>query len=203
MQLDVQDYWNKVERAVRSSGKGHHIVDNFDKRRVLVEALLKYPLQDAKIVELGTGLGLTAHVLGLTNGRLAYTGVDISQTFADAAKKHFGLSVVVKDVTDGLPFADGVANALFAFDVLEHIAPEHREKLWGEIDRILDKKERIIFINNPLDESGHNEKYDFGLDETDIAKLAVATGTRIVEVKILQPENRHYQFIVLAKAWPG
>lgn len=196
MQLDVQDYWNKVERAVRNSVPGR-IVDNFSKRRMLVEALLRYPLLDASIVEIGPGIGLTAYALGLITGRIKYTGVDISQTYATAAKNHFGLNVVVHDVTDGLPFPDESADCFFAFDSMEHIQPEKRPGLFREMDRVLKKDDRIIFINNPLDESKHDVKYDFSFDEKDISDLAKATNTKILEIKLLRDGVSSYQFIVL------
>ncbi len=196
MQLDVQNYWNKVERALGCS-QPNRIVDNFVKRRLLLEALLKYPLAGARIVELGSGLGLTAYAVGLINGCIKYTGVDISQSFSAAAKHHFGLNVVVCDITDGLPFPDGAADIIFAFDTLEHIQPEKRPALFKEMDRILNKKDRAIFINNPLNESKHDPRYDFTLEEKEIGELAAVTNTRILEMKILQQDSLAYQFVAM------
>lgn len=196
MQVTTKEYWNNVERAIANTANGK-FSDNFGKRRVLVEALLKYNLTDSRIVELGSGLGLTAYAVALVTGRLVYSGVDISENYAAAAKRFFDLRVVVHDITESLPFKDESADCIFAFDTLEHIPPEARPKLYQEIDRILSAQDRVIFINNPLSESQHDPAFDFSFNETDIVELAKATKTRIIECKLLMSGNSVYQFIVL------
>lgn len=197
MQIDVQEYWNNVDRAKRSNET--LIVDNFAKRQVLVQALLSYPLHKAKVIELGTGLGVTADAIKRVYGKIYYCGLDISEKYADTARKVFKHDVRIVDLTEPLPVPDNICNTIFAFDTLEHIQPDKREGLWKELDRILHKQERLIFILNPLDESHHNSQYDFHLDERDIAQLAHITNTRIVELKILMAEDNKFQFIVLGQ----
>lgn len=197
MRNDVQDYWNNVERAVHS--RNGRLRDNFEKRRLMLAELAKYNFTDARILELGTGAGLTAHLVNMLSGRVAYTGIDISSTYAEAAKKLFNLHVVVSDLADPIPAPDGVVDCVFAFDCLEHIDPAHRANLFAELNRVLDKEKRFIFINNPLSESHHDQAFDFHFEEADIFALAKVTNTRLIEVKVLQATSALYQFIVLGK----
>lgn len=127
-------------------------------------------------------------------------GMDISERYAKNASDMFHLPVIVTDITQPLPAPSGEMHCVFAFDVLEHIEPEKRPALFSEIDRVLHPTERMIFINNPLGKSQHNPRFDFEFDENDIAVLAKATRTKILEVKLLRTDGDDeymYQFIVL------
>lgn len=196
-----QDYWNKVHRAVESQGPG--LIDNYEKRRVLVNALTKYPMRGRKVLEIGTGNGFTAYMMNLLNLPIHYKGIDISEQYAANARNRFKLDVTVTDASQ-LPFEDKTFDVLFAFDSFEHIHPDRREKMYSEIDRVMGTEERTIFINNPLELGYHAEDYEFGYSEKDIARLAEVTKTRLIDVQILRTDtNRMYQFIALGIGVPA
>ena len=192
-----QAYWNGEgkNRFDLATGK---VVDNYGKRRLLVQELLKYDFEKSKVLELGTGLGVTAFTVGCLNPGFSYRGFDISETFARAANQLWGLSVTVGDAGNPLPFKTDEFNAFWAFDTLEHIHPNKRASLFSELNRILKKDNRSLFILNPLSESKHDEEFDFWFDWRSLNDLMEATNTKVIEVKFLEHKGHNYQFIVLA-----
>jgi ubiquinone/menaquinone biosynthesis C-methylase UbiE len=194
--LKEQEYWNGVERQVTPGAE--YISDNFDKRRALLHELTQFDFTGAKVLEIGTGNGVTAHLVRSLNVPMAYQGIDVSDKFAATAKRFFKLDVTVGDASE-LPWEDNTFNAVWAFDCLEHIAPHKREKMYAEIRRVL-KPHGLIFINNPLDEhtTGHNKDFDFGFNETDVAAFCKTTGLRIFLLKTIESKKSQYQFIVLS-----
>jgi ubiquinone/menaquinone biosynthesis C-methylase UbiE len=194
--LREQEYWNGVER--QTAPDSQYISDNFDKRRALLHELTKYEFTNASILEIGTGNGITAHLVRSINVPMNYKGLDVSDKFAATAKRLLKLDVTVGDASE-LPWPDNSFDAFWAFDCLEHIAPHKREKLFLEIRRVL-RPNGLIFINNPLDEhtTGHDKDFDFGFTETDVARLCEITGTHIFELKTIESHKRQYQFIVLS-----
>jgi len=196
--LKEQEYWNGVER--QTSPDSDFVLDNFEKRRALLHELTKFSFVRGKVLEIGTGNGVTAHLVRSLNVPMFYAGIDVSDKFASTAKRLFKLDVKVGDAAE-LPWPNETFDSVWAFDSLEHIAPYKREQTYKEIDRVLKKDSRYIFINNPLDEhtSGHDAGFDFGLDEEDVAKLCKATGTKIFYLKTIESQKRQYQFIVLGR----
>lgn len=196
-----QEYWNEVGNK-NFDISTELIKDNFGKRRLLVPELLKYDFEKTKVLELGTGLGVTAFFAGGLYPGFSYQGMDISETFARAANQLFGLKVTVGDAGNPLPFKDEEFNAFWAFDTLEHIHPNKRPMLFKEIDRVLKKDTRGIFILNPLSESRHDPEFDFWFDWESLVALMKATDTQVIEVKYLHHKERSYQFIALSKVDP-
>lgn len=196
--LKEQEYWNSVDRqVVDDSG---YLTDNFDKRRAMLEQLYKFSFVGQRVLEIGVGNGLTAHMVRSVNIPMKYAGIDVSDKFAATAKKMFHLDVKVADAAE-LPFPDNSFDSIWCFDSLEHIAPHKREQMYKEFDRVLKKEARYFFINNPLDEhtSGHDKDFDFGFEEKDLGRLCEVTGTRIYSVTTIESQVRQYQFIVLSK----
>jgi len=191
------DYWDKVAEEL-SNFDTKVLTDNFDKKRQIAAELLKHDLSKEKILEIGTGNGLVAGIVKWANGRIDYTGLDVSPRFAQTAKAFFGLNVVTGRSV-ALPFQDNVFNCVFLFDVLEHIHPSERAQTYLELDRVLNKERRVIFINNPLDESQHDEAYDYGYSEVDLGELIVSLGMVLATSKIIESNQyrRRYQFITL------
>ena len=194
--LKEQEYWNGVERQVAPDSA--YITDNFDKRRALIHELSQYTFTGASVLEIGTGNGVTAHLVRSINVPMTYKGIDVSDKFAETARRLLKLDVTVGDASE-LPWEDGSFDAVWAFDCLEHIAPYKREKMFKEVRRIL-RPHGLIFINNPLDEhtTGHDKDFDFGFTEDDIAAFCKETGTRILSLKTIESQKRQYQFIVLS-----
>ena len=194
--LKEQEYWNNVER--QCSPDQIFISDNFEKRRALLHELSKFSFTKCKVLEIGTGNGVTAHLVRSINVPMTYQGLDVSDKFAATAKRLMKLNVTVGDAAE-LPFPDNSFDAVWAFDSMEHIALHKREQTFREIDRVLKKDSRHIFINNPLDEhtTGHDKEFDFGFDETDLANLCKITGTKIYSLTTIESHKHEYQFIVL------
>lgn len=193
--LKEQEYWNGVERQV--SVNDSHFIDNFEKRRALVHELSKFQFTNSKVLEIGTGNGLTAHLMRLVNMPLHYQGIDVSDKFAATAHRLFRLDVKVGDAAE-LKWPDRTFDCIWAFDSMEHIAPHKRAQMYAEMNRVL-KEQRFIFINNPLDEdtTGHDKNFDFGFDEVDVAALCKATHTKIYSLTTIESQKHQYQFIVL------
>jgi SAM-dependent methyltransferase len=81
---------------------------------------------DARILDLGCGsLGLRALEPGLD-----ITGVDIAE------RPEYPGPFVRADATAGLPFADGQFDLVYCNSVIEHIAPERRERFASELKRV-------------------------------------------------------------------
>jgi ubiquinone/menaquinone biosynthesis C-methylase UbiE len=194
--LKEQEYWNGVSSKLKPDPTAGKFRDNFRKRKLLIRELLKYDFENQKVLEIGPGFGYTSYVVGTLNTPIAYVGLDVSSEFAKCAKELFGLTVQVGDASN-IPFDDNTFDNLFAFDSMEHIHPDKRLKTFQEIDRVLKKDGRSIFINNPLNESRHDKSYDFGFNGKDIALLAETTKTIIFEVKVIGYGGLAYQFIVL------
>ena len=195
------EYWNNVADAA-SDFETKIIKDNFDKKRQIAGELLKKDLSKEKILELGTGNGLIAGIVKWANGRVDYTGLDVSPRFAKTANEFFGLNVVVGR-SSSLPFPDGSNfTVIFAFDVLEHIPFEERAKTYEELNRVLHPERRVVFINNPLENaqvSRHDPAYDYGFDERDLGEMVKTLGMIIATSKIIESNQykRRYQFITL------
>lgn len=194
--LKEQEYWNSVDRQCEPDQE--YLRDNFDKRRALLHELYAYNFTHAKVLEIGVGNGVTAHLVRSVNVPMAYAGIDVSDKFAATAKRLFKLDVTVGDASE-LPWADATFDAIWAFDCLEHIAPNKRDKMFNEFRRVL-KPHGMVFINNPLDEhtTGHDKDFDFGFTEKDLAALCEATDTKIYSLKTIESQKRQYQFIVLS-----
>lgn len=185
------EYWDK---------QAGYQVDNLLKRRRLVRVLLKYDMSNTKILEIGTGLGITATAIKFLYGdRIKYVGTDISPKFC-AFARNMGHEIYQTEATN-LPFDNNSFDIFFAFDVLEHIPYKDRDSVFDEINRVLDEN-AMIFINNPHpnNPNGHNKAYDFTFDENDIANLCKRTKCIIREIVRYDGHPSHlYQVIVLGK----
>ncbi len=177
--------------------------DNFRKRRILNNFLYNYDFEDRKILEIGTGTGVTAAILRLSYGNLDYTGVDISSEFITMVRKMFKLNMKLGNITS-IPVEDKIFEDIFLFDILEHIPPDEREISYRELNRVI-KNEGRIFLNSPSDiqESQHNKKFEFGFFSEDLLCLMKVVNMQLLEfknyyVKIGKFIN-HYNFIVMSK----
>ncbi len=164
---DVEKYGDyNCDQAI----KDKHITYNLRKLRMIVKYLLDYNFEHKNVVELGSGFCLVANALKRLYGEdFHYTGVDISSEFQRVAAK-IGMKVVQGNMTK-IPLPDSCANVVFLMDSLEHIEPCDRGKVYLEIDRVLDKKDAMIFINSPVSKSAHLKEFDFGYNINDLAEL--------------------------------
>jgi SAM-dependent methyltransferase len=90
---------------------------------------------NSRIVDVGCGrLGLRRH-----EPDLDITGVDLAE------RPDYPGPLVVADVLDGLPFADGEFDLAYCSSVIEHIAPEDRAAFAREVRRVA----RGWFVQTP------------------------------------------------------
>ena len=81
---------------------------------------------DSRIVDIGCGrLGLRRH-----EPELDITGVDLTE------RPDYPGPLVVANVLDGLPFADGEFDLAYCSSVIEHVAPADREAFARELRRV-------------------------------------------------------------------
>jgi SAM-dependent methyltransferase len=189
-------YWEDV---AKSSGDGSFIYDNWLKRQLLGQFLLKCVWTGQKVLEIGVGNGVTAAMLALSCGRMwEYTGTDLSSKWAEVAKKQFKLNVVQADV---LSLPDGSFTRILALDSLEHVRPEDRPQGYKEIAKRL-SKDGLLFINMPMNESLHQDEFDHGIGLADLVMLE-KDGLTLVEYKRFDIQygngKRTYAFVVLTK----
>jgi SAM-dependent methyltransferase len=114
-------------------------------------------------------------------GAMKYIGHDISDQFIKVARD-LGLHVVHSRATK-LHAPDSSCDFVWAFDTLEHIHPDERNKTYSEIGRVI-KKGGIVVVNSPLMVSFH-EDYDYGFDEKDAEKLMEIAELRRVKRKVI------------------
>ena len=96
------------------------------------------PNKNAKILELGCCMGrlmITLKELEITNIK----GVDIEPEFIKIAKNE-GLDVIQSDILDFLRNSDEKFDAIYCFDVIEHIDKELQEELFIELNRHLNNE---------------------------------------------------------------
>jgi SAM-dependent methyltransferase len=92
------------------------------------------------VLDIGCGDGVIgAHLAGAP-----HAGIDISPRCATGARKR-GIFAAVADVSEGLPFDDGVFNTVYCIDVLHHVTP-HWDALFPEIDRVLRRGGTFVIV---------------------------------------------------------
>jgi SAM-dependent methyltransferase len=169
-------YWDYVATEVKGHGK-NDLNDNIWKRCEILSRILSHRPIGAKVLEIGVGQGLGAAVFNLiTLGHNQYIGTDVSAEFCNFVTKRWKLPVVQTDIKN-LP--DGPFDMVWAFDTLEHVRPEDRKAGYAEIGRVL-AHDGIVLINMPLDESGHDSKFDWGMKESEAFDLADCIGGHVM-----------------------
>ena len=114
----------------------------------LIKTLQKYTDKDDIVLELGSGIGLTLHILAQAFPNTI--GFDISQSAIDASRellKKVGLEIPLY-CYDGkkLPFKSGSFDVVTAIDVIEHA--ENQKLMLSEIKRVLNS-DGIVLITTP------------------------------------------------------
>lgn len=175
MRQSEADYWDHVAISVKGKDKGE-LNDNIWKRCEIVSRILSHRPINSRILEIGVGQGLGAAVVNLvTLGNIYYTGTDVSPVFCKYVGARWKLDVVNTDI---LKLPDGPFDMIWAFDTIEHVRPEDRKAGYKEMSRVLGKR-GLIFLNIPLNESGHEEEFDWGITEREVFDIAEGTNTRV------------------------
>lgn len=177
-------YWDHIAKNVKGQGAGG-ITDNIWKRCEIISRILKHRPVNAKVLEIGAGQGLTPAVISRALlGNFKYLGTDVSEEFCRFVIGRWGLSMVQTDI---LKLPDGPFDQIWAFDSLEHVRPEERPAGYAEMSRVLGPNGKI-FLNVPLNESGHVAEFDWGMNEREVFDIAEATGTH---VQVYEPYDIH------------
>jgi len=194
------EYWDLcAEKGLRQG----MLWDNFKKRRMINNFLSNYDFTDRKILEIGTGFGVTAAILRLSYGGFHYTGIDISPHFTQIANDMFKHKMKVGSIS-AIPAEDNTAEDIFLFDVLEHIDPVQRATAYKELNRVITDDGRV-FMNYPCDieESGHSRDFEFGFSDRDFFDFIEAMQLKLFQFQkyVLNVNGfvNHYNFTVLGK----
>ncbi|KKN66859.1 hypothetical protein LCGC14_0467270 [marine sediment metagenome] len=200
----TEEYWDAVATNCYSGKNPMEtklIRVNYAKVRYISKKLLEYDMTDINILEIGCGIGITSAMIRLMYMKnISIKATDVSPLFVQGAKEMFGLDTF-KAMADNLPFEDNEFDAVFLFDVLEHIHPDEREQSYSEIGRVL-KDRGMMFINNPLDEktTEHDRNFDHGFKSHDLYNLCLGADARVTLLKEWGlGEKRRYQWITLEK----
>lgn len=103
----------------------------------------------SRVLEVGCGDGFGMRILLQTVDHVH--GIDFDPIFIDWAKKHaekerLNCSFSVLDITKKVP--DGLFDAAFSLDLIEHIEPEKELLFWVNISRTL-KRNTIFIVGTP------------------------------------------------------
>lgn len=191
------DYWDNVASARMLSGGG--VYDNWLKRMAMMAFFAKYNWMHERVLEIGTGAGMSASMLKLGVGGIwSYTGTDVSPEFCRKTKEQWSLNVVNADV---LSLPEGKFTRVLALDSLEHVRKEDRPKGYDNIVERMDDG-AILFINIPLSESQHENDFDHGFDLTDLHELQ-KRGLTLHKYDTyachFKDHDRHYAMAILSK----
>lgn len=183
--LSDEEYWNTVGSTRQEAGNVHKVIlkDNWNKRGIIMSELCKHHWYGKSVVEIGSGHGiLAASMRVLMGGNFKYTGTDISDSFLHSAKTYMRL-YVMKAKSNKLPIRDSSQDAVWMFDVLEHIPTEERKGTYSEIYRVL-KPNGLLIMNSPLMESAHKEQFEYGLNQNDTNDIE-ASGLKQIKRKVV------------------
>lgn len=159
--MTKEQYWDKIFTSRR---------ENILKRQHITRKVFGMDIIDKNVLEIGCGLALTAAAVTVAIcGYWKYSATEVSKVAIDKVRMDFGFNVKQSDITS-IPYQDSCFDMIFAFDTLEHIEPEARQKGYEEINRVL-KPFATIAINMPLSESAHDVDFDFPFSIKDVIQL--------------------------------
>lgn len=153
-------YWDGV--AAKCVENGRLLADNVWKRPEQIKRLLEYQWIGSKVLEIGTGNGMIAGAMKvLLQGHFSYIGTELAEGFREYVKGMFYIDTVEADVTE-LPGSG--YDRIIAFDSLEHVRPEHRERGYAKIASVA-AEGALLFIHLSRSQSFHDKEFDhpFGL----------------------------------------
>ncbi len=143
--LKIRQYWNErihdlavVKHPVGTLGFFDDLDEyRFDKLRYLPRVVNFSGYAGKKLLEIGCGAGID--LVRFAGGGADVTGVDLSQTAVDLARKNFSLRNLGGDIRvmngEALEFPDGVFDAVYAHGVLQYTA---------DIQKMIDEALRVL-----------------------------------------------------------
>jgi 2-polyprenyl-3-methyl-5-hydroxy-6-metoxy-1,4-benzoquinol methylase len=95
-------------------------------------------IKSMRVLDDGCGTGYGAYYLACNGGKYV-TGIDLSKSAINYAKKHYKRQNLEYQVMNGcdLEFKENTFDAVISFDVLEHLNPREQEKFCSEAMRVL------------------------------------------------------------------
>jgi 2-polyprenyl-3-methyl-5-hydroxy-6-metoxy-1,4-benzoquinol methylase len=158
--INTQEYWDKIYNEEGGTDKNwRRYPEKFD---FIVNRLLMNIEPDAKVLELGCGVGVFAQKLKAKYPSVSYYGIDISQVAIDELKKA-GFEGHAQEVPP-IKVADK-PDLVLGFEFLEHLDEEPRLKTIKEVSSLIGENGRAIFslpddCMSPEEVSEHRVKYD-------------------------------------------
>jgi SAM-dependent methyltransferase len=125
-----------------------------------IEILLRefgIELSHKKMLDFGCGAGASTMIF-LRCAATDVTGVEVDETLLDIAKSRLndffqsGYRLVKIEYIDGqycMPFSDGEFDIVWAQAIVEHILPDQRKFVLGELMRVLRKDGLLIILGTP------------------------------------------------------
>lgn len=149
---DIREYWNQhihdleiVKHPIGSQGFFQDLDEyRFDKLRYLPKVVNFNGFEGKKILEMGCGAGID--LIRFARGGARVTGVDLSETAIDLAKKNFNLNNLKADLHimngEALKFKDNSFDVVYVHGVLQYTADSR--KMVQEAFRVLKKGGKFI-----------------------------------------------------------
>jgi SAM-dependent methyltransferase len=151
----IQHYWNErihdLEMTTRAVGSREFFDDlddyRFDKLHYLPRLVDFNGFRDQKLLEVGCGIG--TDLVRFARGGARVTGVDLSTTAIDLARRNFALHDLPADElrvgnAEALPFDAASFDVVYGHGVIQYTA--NPERLIAECHRVLKPGGRAIFM---------------------------------------------------------
>jgi ubiquinone/menaquinone biosynthesis C-methylase UbiE len=152
---DIERYWNErihdLEMTDHPAGSKEFFADlddyRFDKLRYLPRLVNFNGYRGRDVLEVGCGIG--TDLVRFARGGAIVTGVDLSKTAIDLARKNFESSgVSARELrvanAEALPYPDASFDVVYGHGVLQYTADANR--LVGECHRVLRPGGEVIFM---------------------------------------------------------
>lgn len=145
---EVRDFWNKNVCQADLPGSEPGTKEFFDEvetirykyhyhLRPLFDRIVEEAGENGRLLEVGCGMG--TDLLQLARAGLDVTGVDLTESGIEMAKRRFNLYAEKADLkvadAENLPFEDGTFDVVYSFGVLHH-TPDTKRAI-GETFRVL------------------------------------------------------------------
>jgi 2-polyprenyl-3-methyl-5-hydroxy-6-metoxy-1,4-benzoquinol methylase len=137
--INTKEYWDSIYQ--REGGAEKNWRKYPEKFEFIAKTLLADMAPDAKVLELGCGVGIFANHLKNVKPSIDYFGIDISEVAIEELKKT-GLDGAVQSVPP-LKFT-GEADVVIALELLEHLDQEPREQIVKEISELIGKTGKAV-----------------------------------------------------------
>jgi 2-polyprenyl-3-methyl-5-hydroxy-6-metoxy-1,4-benzoquinol methylase len=164
--INTKEYWDSIYQ--KEGGADKNWRDYPEKYEYIIKNILGDLQSDAKVLELGCGVGIFANHLKNIKPSIDYCGIDISQVAIDELHKN-GLKGGVQNIPpiEELPpeWAGTEVDIVVGLEFLEHLDQEPREQTIKEIYKLIGKTGRAILsvpddCMGAEDVSEHRVKYN-------------------------------------------